>query len=435
MFEPVIKWAKAHKTEIYIFLLAFGARFLYAVFVQLKFGAHGFIAHADAISFYLQGAENLINHHIFSLNAGPPYMPDAYRTPLYTFFVAFFLWLRSPFFLIILMQNVMAGFISVLIYRIGLLLNFSYGVSVFAAILTALEPASIYWNNLLMSDYLFAFLFILACYEFFLGRYYWFGALMGLAALTRPTGLYFLPLFLLMSPPWRKFALAVIIFLMVLFPWALRNKIVFDTWDITSASWYNLYGVLLSRFASEQNLILPKPQLPADYPNPQAFIYDPANTPFYKQHFLEIVKARPWAYVKFHIIMAVKSRFVNYYQYLADYVLKPKFPSLFYGAPGFVIYFAVAIGKLFWIIIYVLMFISFFEKGRRAQFLAFSGMTAVIMFTAGSTGMFGADGSRFILPLHPFMFLLAMAGFSYISPFYRGPKFSLLQRTFAARLW
>src|SRR3989338_8748057 len=206
--------SKFSKTEIFLFCLAFGVRFLYAIFVQLKFGSHGFLAYSDALSFYLQGAENLINHHIFSLNTNPPYMPDTYRTPLYTFFVAFFLWFKSPFFLIIFAQNIMAGFISVLIYRIGLLLNFSYGVSVFAAILTSLEPASIYWNNLLMSDYLFAFLFVLACYEFFIGRYYWFGALMGLATLTRPTSLYFLPFFLLFPKlEWRKFIVAAAIFL------------------------------------------------------------------------------------------------------------------------------------------------------------------------------------------------------------------------------
>ena len=91
----------------------------------------------------------------------------------------------------------MAGFISVLIYRIGQILNFPYSVSVWAAVLAALEPASVYWNNLLMSDYLFAFLFIWSVYEFFMARYYSFALLLGLATLTRPTSLYFFPLFLL----------------------------------------------------------------------------------------------------------------------------------------------------------------------------------------------------------------------------------------------
>src|SRR3989338_88207 len=164
--------SKFSKTEILIFCLAFGVRFLYAVFVQLKFGSHGFLAYSDAMSFYLQGAENLINHHIFSLNTNPPYMPDAYRTPLYTFFVAGFLWLKLPLISVIFLQNIMAGLISVFFYRICRLLGFPYGVNLFAAVLTALEPASIYWGNLLMSDYLFAFLFVWSVYEFFMARYY-----------------------------------------------------------------------------------------------------------------------------------------------------------------------------------------------------------------------------------------------------------------------
>ena len=407
-----------YKIEIFIFLLAFGLRFLYAILVLFFFGEHGFIAHSDAFSFYLRGAENLINHHIFSLNTNTTDMPDAYRTPLYTFFVAGFLWLKLPLISVIFLQNIMAGLISVFIYRIGRLLGFPYGVNLFAAVLTALEPASIYWGNLLMSDYLFAFLFVWSVYEFFMARYYLFSLLLGLATLTRPTSLYFFPLFLLVmllrKISLNKIILAFLVFFIVLFPWLLRNKIVFDTWDLTSASWYNLYGILAQKFAYDQNFILSRPALPANYPNPQTFAYDPANTPFYKQHFWEIVKARPWAYAKFHTTLAVKSRFVNYYQILADYVIKAKFPALAYGVPSIVLNGAVVVAWGGWILLYILMLISFFEKSRRTHLLAFSGMVAVIMFTAGSTGSFGADGSRFILPLQPFMFLFAAGGFNFI---------------------
>src|SRR3989344_3910685 len=122
MSEKFWLWLKRHKTEIFIFLLAFGLRFLYAILVLFFFGEHGFIAHSDAFSFYLRGADNLINHHIFSLNTNPPYMPDAYRTPLYTFFVAGFLWLKLPLISVIFLQNIMAGLISVFFYRICRLL-------------------------------------------------------------------------------------------------------------------------------------------------------------------------------------------------------------------------------------------------------------------------------------------------------------------------
>ena len=418
---------RKYKVEIFIFLLAFGLRFLYAIFVLIFFGEHGFIAHSDAIWFYLHGAENLVDRQIFSLSVDFPYMPDAYRVPLYTIFVAFFLWLKLPLFWIIFVQNVIAGFISVFIYRIGGLLGFSYGINLFAAILTALEPASIYWNNLLMSDYLFTFLFILACYYFFLKRFYFFALILGLATLTRPTSLYFLPLFMLLiifenfkireirfHLPWRQIAVTTLIFFAILFPWLLRNKIVFNTWQLTSASWYNLYGILTQKFAAEEGFQLPRPVPPAGYPHPENFGYDFANVPFYKNHFWEIVKERPFEYIKFHAALAFKSRLVNYYKYLVDYVIQPKFPNLLSSFSGALIYFLTALGWFFWIAVYVLMAASLFYKGQRARIIVFSSMVGIIMFTAGSTGAFGADGSRLIMPLAPFMFLFAAAGFNFI---------------------
>ncbi|MDP3764760.1 MAG: hypothetical protein Q8Q95_04025 [bacterium] len=417
MLEKFWFWLKQNRTEVLIFLLAFGIRFLYALFVLLFFGEHGFIAHSDAFSFYLRGAENLINHHIFSLNTAPPYMPDAYRMPLYTFFVAFFLWLKLPLFWIIFAQNFMAGAMSVLIYRIGIILFSSKRIGFWAATLTALEPASIYWNNLLMSDYLFAFLFVLACYYFFLKHYYAFALFLGLATLTRPTSLYFLPLFMLLiifKVPWKQAVITILIFLAVLFPWMLRNKIVFNTWQLTSASWYNLYGILAQKFADTEGFKLPYPVPPSNYPNLETFAYNFMNVPFYKNHFWELVKERPFEYVKFHATLALKSRLVNYYEYLVDYVLKPKFPTLLFGFLGTFVYFLTALGWFFWIAVYILMLASLFCAKQRAYPIMFLAMIGIIMFTAGSTGAFGADGSRFIIPLAPFMFIFASAGFKII---------------------
>ncbi|OGF50521.1 hypothetical protein A3G55_00720 [Candidatus Giovannonibacteria bacterium RIFCSPLOWO2_12_FULL_44_25] len=414
--------SKFSKTEILLFCLAFGVRFLYAVFVQLKFGSHGFLAYSDAMSFYLQGAENLINHHIFSLDTNPPYMPDAYRTPLYTFFVAFFLWLKSPFFFIILAQNIMAGFISVLIYRIGLLLNFSYGVSVFAAVLTSLEPASVYWNNLLMSDYLFAFLFIWSAYEFVNQRYYYFSVLIGLATLARPVSLYFFPVFLVAMVCRefnsasklrlaRGFVVTLLIFFTALFPWTLRNKIVFDTWQLSSASWYNVYTFLAQRFADSRGIALAQRIMPEGYPNPQTFAYDFANTAFYKQQFFKIAKEHPLAYFKFHLSSAWRSIWNNHYRYLVDYVIKPKFPTLLSGVYGGPIRMFVTTSSVIKFIIFGLFIFSYFDKRSRPWFGLFIVVMAINTLTLGSAAYLGADVSRYNIPLSPFVFLFAGAGF------------------------
>ena len=399
---------KNHKTEIWIFFLAFGVRFLYAVSVQVKFGSQGFLAYSDAFSFYLPLAKNLVENHIFSMSAAPPYVPDAYRTPLYPLFLASFLWFKLPIFAIVFAQNVLAGFMAVLVYRIGILIFNSRNVGFFAAVFMSVEPMSVYWNNLLMSDYLFAFLFILAFYYFVLRRYYQFTLFFGLATLTRSVGIYFFPLFLIMMF-WRQIGLKKIIvsttlFLAVLFPWMLRNKIVFDTWQLSSASWYNLYGVVTSIFADREGFILPRPQLPP---------YDPANIPFYQRHFFEIFKERPWAYAKFYASVVLESLSKNPYFYLTNYVLKPKLPQLFDENFGKWIFAAAAAVWAFWALLYAFALLLFFEKKARIWFYLIFLFFLVNAASVGALGL-GADMSRYMLPLTPFILLFAGAGFNFI---------------------
>lgn len=405
----ILNWLKAHKTEVWIFLLAFGVRFLYAVFVQLKFGSRGFLAYSDAFSFYLPLAKNLIENGVFSMSSAPPYIPDAYRTPLYPIFVSVFLWLRAPLLAVIFAQNILAGAMAVLIYRIGILIFDSRNIGLFAAIFMSIEPMSVYWNNLLMSDYLFAFLFILAFYYFVLGRYYLFALTFGLATLTRSIGFYLFPIFLLfmLSNPiakWKKIIFAALIFFTVLFPWMLRNKIVFNTWQLSSASWYNLYGVVTQIFADREGFQLPRPRL---------LPYDPANTQFYQQHFFEIFKERPIAYVKFYASTVLQSLSKNPYFYLTNYVLKPKFSWLFSGSAERLIFTAATAGWALWMAFYALALLSILEKKSRIWFFLTLLFFLANAASVGALGL-GADMSRYILPLAPFILLFTGVGFRFI---------------------
>lgn len=413
-------WFKLHKTEVIIFSLAFGLRFIYGLAVLMFFGEHGFISHSDAFSFYLRGAQNLISQHIFSLNTNAPFMPDAYRTPLYTFLVALFLWLGLPLYSLIFTQNILAGFVAVFVYRISNLLFNNHSIGLWAAILTSIEPLSWHWNNLIMSDFLFMFFFIWAVYQFFLKNYYWFAFLLGLATLTRPLSLYFFPLFIVAAlihqfkaGSWaglslKKFFLVTLIFLAIIFPWMLRNKITFDTWQLTSAFWYNLYGLVGVIFAEQNNISAPMPIVPANYPNPQNFIYDFNNVTFYQQHFFEIFSAQPISYLKFHLTLSFKSLFVNYYDNFIQYVLMAKFPSLAIGFISRTIYAFSNVLLGFWVILYGLFALAFFDKHIRLWWSFFAAILFFIMLTHGVSGLYGLDGSRFFMPIAPFIFIFAV---------------------------
>lgn len=434
VFNNLYIWAAANKTELIIFGVAFGVKFVYGLAVQLIFGSHGFASHSDAFSFYLRGAENLVNHGIFSLNTNAPFMPDAYRTPLYTLLVAGTIWLGWPLYSLIFVQNLLAGAVGVLAYRLGLIVSSSRKVALFAALLTIFEPLSFHWNNLLMSDYAFMFFLIFAIYEFFRGRLYLFAFLLGLATLTRPMSLYFFPLLVLASMwqeyragrnwqkiNWGKFFIAALIFLLVIFPWALRNKIVFSTWQLTTAFWYNLYELVMQKFAAAQGIAAPDPIVPPDYPNSQNFVYDFQNVGFYQQNFWRIFWAHPLAYTVFHARLAVESLFVNYYDNFITFVLKAKMPQLFAnwaGWSGSLIY---SLGKIFWglwMAACALAVVAFGQRNVRLWWLTFAAMTVFIMLTHGVSGLYGLDGSRFFMPVAPFVFIFAGIGAKFLYEIY-----------------
>ena len=414
-FALFLDWLKRHQTEIIIFSLAFGARLAYAVLVQIFFGSHGFIAYKDAEVLYLGGAKNLVEHGIFSIDSAPPYVPDVYRTPLYTFFVALFFLLKLPVFWIIAAQNFLAGIISVLVYCMGQLLFFSKRIGMIAAVMAAVEPLSIYWNNLLMSDYLFAFFFVFGCYKLFQKNYYIFGLMLGLATLVRPMGLYFFGILLLAAIinekfSWRKFLIAILLFILVLFPWMARNKVLFGTWQLSSAFWYNLYLRPMNEFASAQGFPLAMPAAPTDYPNPEAFIYSFESASFYKEQFLEIFKKYPVEYLQFHLGLSVKSLLANQYNYLANYVLRPELPALFYGLGDKLIMAMVAAGGIIWYLLYLMMLWSFTDRTNRVFLAAFTAILALTALSLGALGGGGdADMSRYLLPLMPFVFLFAVS--------------------------
>ena len=275
-----------------------------------------------------------------------------------------------------------------------------------------------------MFDYLFIFFFILGCYKLFQKNYPVFGLLLGLATLVRPIGLYFFWILLLAAIinefwgqgnlfklSWRKFLLAMILFIIVLFPWMARNKILFDTWQLSSAFWYNLYLRPMNEFVQTQGFSLPMPIAPSDYPNPETFIYSFQSVAFYKQQFMEIFKKYPLQYSQFHLGLSVKSLLANQYNYLANYVLRPELPALFSGGRNGLIMAAVAIGGLAWSLLYLLMFLSFLHRSSRVFLAAFLVILALVALSLGVLGGGkDADMSRYLLPLAPFVFLFAGSG-------------------------
>lgn len=266
-----------------------------------------------------------------------------------------------------------------------------------------------------MSDNLFSFLLLFAFYLFVIKRFYAFAVVLGLAALTRPIGFYFFPLFLLMFVfwhyrsldfAWKKLLSVCLLFLLILSPWIIRNKITFNTWELSSAGWLNLYIFTFAKFAGQHQLPLPALIMPPDYPGQDrnVFSYDFINTPFYKKNIFEIVSEHPWKYLKFHLNYVLKTFDYHGYDYLIDYVLRAKIPRIS-AESGFLI---VQIGQKFWWLIYALAAVAFIGKDYRAWSLFLLAFVVLNNFLLAVSGP--SQGGRYGLPVMPIMFLLGSYG-------------------------
>lgn len=420
---------KKYKNEIIVFSLAFLVRFIYAVAMQVMFGDHVFISYSDAAT-YLQEAKNLVTHHTLSQVVVSPFLvPDPLRTPGYPLFLALFVWLKSPLFFIAVAQDALAGLMAVMIYRLGIKIFESRPVGIIASIIFSIEPMSIYWNNLLMSDNLASFLFILSTYLFAYKKYYSSVFVISLATLTRPINLYFFPLLLLMYlyenggrtfhgiflagnrlALWRNALLFCLLFFITLFPWMLRNKIQFDTWQLSSAGWFIMCFFDASKFAEIQHVTPYWPPMDHvfSYSGPYRdvlYYYEFFNVPLFKKCVLDPIYHYPVDYFKFHVISAIKGFDNHDYGYIMDYVLRAKLPQ-FNRAIGAAL---VAVGQGIWLIAYGLIIFGFFMRGKRAWLLFFASFYLVNNFLLGYISNTSAVG-RYQLPFFAIMMLSASYG-------------------------
>ncbi len=208
------------------------------------------IAFSDAGGYH-QIAVNLLEHRVYSVyplsSSGTPtaHTDPIIRTPVYPFFVAGVYAISSyRVYMVLLLQIVMGALSCLLIYGIGSML-FNKKVGFLAGCLLAVDFVSLLYANMLMTETLFTFLFLISIYFVvqFLKRssikyLVWGGLFMGLATLCRPVSLYFpvfLVLFFILSSFFKRTRLVsrianglvfILVFLLVLSPWLIRNTVV-----------------------------------------------------------------------------------------------------------------------------------------------------------------------------------------------------------------
>jgi 4-amino-4-deoxy-L-arabinose transferase-like glycosyltransferase len=207
---------------------------------------------------YDQLALNLAARGVYSLEESAPRPPDLTRTPVYPFFVAgcYCLAGHCPELAVAIQISLAVGTVLLIWGMARRLLPASAALT--SACLLALDPLSIHFATLLLSETLFTLLFYSALYCLLVylrgpgwGQVLTAGLLTGLAILCRPIAVFWplalLPGFLLVAWHWRRwqclghYCVFVIGASAVVAPWIIRNERAGGLAVLTTVKGINLY--------------------------------------------------------------------------------------------------------------------------------------------------------------------------------------------------
>ena len=431
------RFLQKYHVEIILFLIAFLLRAVYAIVIQNGFGSDVFVSYSDA-TVYVKLANNIIHNNIFSeALLHPELVPDAMRTPGYPVFLVPFKFIGAPNIIIVLFQDILAGLLTVIIFRIALLLFKNKFVGIMSAIIFAIDPAMIYWSNLLMSDHLAGFFFSLFVLFFIKKRYGWAGLLLGITAQIRPIFLYLFPIVILMIMYLNREELKNILktkkiknklflkhtflilffFYLVLFPWMARNYKQFGEFSLSSNGWMAIHIYISEPFAKMHNIDHFWLEPPADYysfpgsdemPRPNKytyFHYEYNNHSFYKGYLINLIATHPLDYIRFHLTGSFKGFFKADYYYLIRHVLlseAPNFPKYIW-LPALVVLFT------FWYSVVLLALSTLWYKKYRLWTIFLLSFPTLNVLLTGNIAS-GSNSGRYNMPFYPFFVMLGVLG-------------------------
>lgn len=227
-------------------------------------------------------AQNLVANKTFSKSLSAPFIPNFFRSPGYPFWLALVYLIFNSFTPAIFLGMIIFTFSAPLIY-LTMREVFSEKLAFISGIIFALEPRMAFSAPFLLSEqiflpiFLFAILFATKFFNSPQNKNYIFisAALLGTSALIRGISLYLWPILVifffiklyknqLLQKILKTLALATVIFILVISPWLIRNRLTLGTWQSSSLFGIQLYWGFLenleghlsnSRDFVHQNLI------------------------------------------------------------------------------------------------------------------------------------------------------------------------------------
>jgi len=413
------KFKKIDNFSIVVFLLSFFSGLLLFLILFNNYGQSAMVLPGDA-NYYFELSQNL--NYFFT--------QDTLRGPVVILLFALGNFLFQSNLGAIIIQLLLKSTAAVLVYLLGRRF-FSPKVGKIGALLFALEPYSLYFVSFYMSETILVFLLLLAVYSFVLyfdnNKYGWLiltFIILGLLSLTKPITL-FLPLvfvvFFWLKGMRSKVKLLVglLVFILVIFPWLLRNKLLFDTWQISSVPSHNLLFYNALPVYSEVNNINTAEareeivnQLDLDSNDLVNF----DNAALYRDKGLDIILQHPRSYVVIHFKGMIKFLTSNGYRHLitdlSDQEISIPNKAEFLSSPGIIFnyllnptFLLLLFSNLFWAVIYLVIIIGswyFIRRRYRLIWIYFLGILIFyFVFLTGPT-----HGDHYKISVMPFLFLL-----------------------------
>lgn len=215
----------------------------------------------DALEYKTLGL-NILHGNGFSTAPDAPFTLQLLRTPLYPLFLAATYFIDTSGYVAVFIQQLLLIVSAWLLVVVVARLTGRRMLGLVAGAALLLEPQLWLLSLQTMSETLFVFLFSLSLYALSREGFrsiLWVGVLSGLAALVKPFGILFIPIFAFGRVfATRSIMQGVIIFLvagLVIAPWIIRNHALTGDFILSSSSAFNMAQGLGS---TEERALLPE---------------------------------------------------------------------------------------------------------------------------------------------------------------------------------
>jgi hypothetical protein len=445
---------------------------------------------------YHEIAQNLLHYHCFArgkmpaagtgptaiLQGIPPrteetaLILDPYRTPVYPAFLALIYGIGGGPYLAIIVQSIL----SLLLIWLTILLAarlFQPEIGWMVALLAAIEPLSLIYSHELMSDSLFTMLIVAAVYLFqplltnraqtrSLKYAAFGGLLLGLAILTRPVGIYFPVLLLILWMVWRLskgrqraeeisvvtikpqtgplvgnspglkyLAVFVLVTTVTASTWAVRNYSIFHHVLISVCSDYTLLGTITSEIVAKVRTPEGRPsssKVPVELQHELTAqmereglnaASEPERAAYFRRFSLGIIKAHPALFIRYYlkgVCLLFFPDIPSFYELLGFsregrggwgvmFQQGVKAALVTYFGPYWFLWLAAGLPLILYDLgVYVLALWGMVALWRNRGFYLLFMLLALIGYWVAVSGIVGFQ--RYRLPLMPFMIILAAWG-------------------------